>query len=146
MLAAKRMRRRAAVFVALFGVVALLAGLSVGLSAYLDAASSTGARAGVAGLQGIDAGFRVIAPVASDAAAQDDEVRADVRGAVQAGGKPVAMIVSRDVVSGNAIAFDRAAGGPVRSSVASIPDLASRARLIWKIAPGPNRPPRAVVP
>ncbi|MES1170658.1 MAG: hypothetical protein ABUL47_08225, partial [Leifsonia sp.] len=40
------------------------------------------------------------------------------------------MIVSRDVVSGNAIAFDRAAGGPVRSSVASIPDLRSRARLI----------------
>ncbi len=130
MLAAKRMRRRAAVFVALFGVVALLAGLSVGLSGYLDAASSTGARAGVAGLRGIDAGFRVITPVAADAAAQDEAVRADVRQAVRSGGGPVPMIVSRDVVSGNAIAFDRAGGGPVRSSVASIPDLTSRARLI----------------
>lgn len=130
MLAAKRMRRRAAVFVALFGVVALLSGLSIGLSGYLESASSTGARAGVAGLRGIDAGFRVITPVAQDAAAQDARIRADVRDAVRAGGSPVAMIVSRDVVSGNAIAFDRAAGGPVRSSVASIPDLPSRARLI----------------
>jgi len=129
-LAAKRMRRRAAVFVALFGVVALLSGLSIGLSGYLESASSTGARAGVAGLRGIEAGFRVVTPVARDAAAQDARIRADVRDAVRAGGSPVAMIVSRDVVSGNAIAFDRAAGGPVRSSVASIPDLPSRARLI----------------
>jgi len=130
MLAAKRMRRRAAVFVALFGVVALLAGLSVGLSGYLEAASSTGARAGVADLRGINAGFRVITPVAADAAAQDEAVRADVREAVRADGGPVPLIVSRDVVSGNAIAFDRATGGPVRSSVAAIPDLTSRARLI----------------
>jgi len=124
------MRRRAAVFVALFGVIALLSGLSVGLSAYLESASSSGARAGVVGLRGIDAGFRVITPVAADAAAQDAQVRADVPRAVRAGGDPVPMIVSRDVVSGNAIAFDRAGGRPVRSSVASIPDLTSRARLI----------------
>ena len=130
MLAAKRMRRRAAVFVALFGVVALLSGLSVGLSGFLEAASSTGARAGVVALRGIDAGFRVITPVAADAAAQDAQVRADVRQAVRASGGPVPMIVSRDVVSGNAIAFDRVTGRPVRSSVASIPDLTSRARLI----------------
>lgn len=130
MLAVKRMRRRAAVFAALFGVVALLAGLSVGLSGYIGAASSAGARAGVSGLEGIDGGFRVITPVASDAAAQDAKVRADVRDAVQVGGRPVPMIVSRDVVSANAIAFDRVVGGPVRSAAASIPDLASRARLI----------------
>lgn len=130
MLAAKRMRRRAAVFVAVFGVVALLSGLSVGLSGYLDAASSTGARAGVAGLRGIDAGFRVVTPVKADASAQDAAVRADVRQAVRADGRPVPMIVTRDVVSGNAIAFDRATGGPVRSSVAAIPDLRSRARLV----------------
>jgi len=129
-LAAKRMRRRAAVFVALFGVVALLAGLSVGLSGYLGAASSAGAEAGVAALQGIDAGFRVIAPVASDAAAQDAAVRADVREAVRSDGRPVPMIVSRDVVSANPVPFARASGGPVRASVASIPDLRSRARLI----------------
>ncbi|HEU0206216.1 MAG TPA: FtsX-like permease family protein [Pseudolysinimonas sp.] len=130
MLAGKRMRRRAAVFVALFGVVALLAGLSVGLSGYIGATSAAGARAGVSSLEGIEGGFRVIMPVAADAAAQDAAVRSDIRAAVQVGGRPVPMSVSRDVVSANAVAFARQAGGPVRSSAASIPDLVSHARLI----------------
>ena len=130
MLAAKRMRRRAAVFLALFGVIALLAGLSVGLSAYLSGSAAAGVRAGVEALEGIDAGFRLIAPLASDASAQDAAVRADVRAAVRADGRPVPMVVTRDLVSVNPVPFDRDTGGPVRSAVAAIPDLPSRARLI----------------
>lgn len=130
MLAAKRMRRRAAVFVALFGVIALLAGLSVGLSAYLSGSAAAGVRAGVAALEGIDAGFRLVAPLASDADSQDAAVRADVRAAVRVDGRPVPMVVTRDLVSVNPVPFDRETGGPVRSAVAAIPDLPSRARLI----------------
>jgi len=124
------MRRRAAVFVALFGVIALLAGLSIGLSGYLSGSAAAGVRAGVAALEGIDAGFRLTAPLAPDADAQDAAVRADVRAAVRADGRPVPMVVTRDLVSVNPVPFDRATGGPVRSAVASFPDLPSRARLI----------------
>ncbi|MEO6534128.1 MAG: FtsX-like permease family protein [Pseudolysinimonas sp.] len=124
------MRRRAGVFVALFGVIALLAGLSVGLSGYIGAASAAGARAGVAALEGVTGGFRVSTPVAVDAEAQDAAVRAHVRSAVRADGATVPMTVSRDVVSANAVPFDRTGQGPVRSAAASIPDLPSRARLI----------------
>ena len=130
MLAAKRMRRRAAVFVALFGVIALLAGLSVGLSGYLSGSASAGVRAGVAALEGIDAGFRLTAQLAPDADAQDAAVRADVRAVVRADGRPVPMVVTRDLVSVNPVPFDRPTGGPVRSAVASFPDLPSRARLV----------------
>lgn len=130
MLAAKRMRRRAAVFVALFGVIALLAGLSVGLAAYLSGSAAAGVRAGVAALEGIDAGFRLVAPLAPDADAQDAAVRADIRSVVRVDGRPVPMVVTRDLVSVNPVPFDRPTGGPVRSAVASIPDLPARARLI----------------
>ena len=139
MLALKRMRRRVGVFVALFGVVALLAGLSVGLSGYLGAAASAGVRAGVEALAGADGGFRVSTALADDAQAQDAAVRADIRASVRANGRAVPLIVARDVVTLNPIPFDRAHGAPVRSSVASIPDLASRARLVagaWPTTPG----------
>jgi len=42
----------------------------------------------------------------------------------------VPMVVTRDLVSVNPVPFDRPTGGPVRSAVASIPDLPARARLI----------------
>jgi hypothetical protein len=87
-------------------------------------------RAGVAALQGVQAGFRVTAPLARDADAQDAAVRSDVRAAVRADGRPVPMVVTRDTVTVNAVPFDRPAGGPVRSAAASFPDLPSRARLI----------------
>ena len=138
MLALKRMRRRVGVFVAIFGVVALLAGLSVGLSGYLAAAASAGVRAGVQALAGVYGGFRVSAPLADDAQAQDAAVRADIH-AVRVNGRPVPLTVARDIVTLNPVPFDRAQGAPVRSSVASIPDLASRARLVagaWPTNPG----------
>ena len=129
-LALKRMRRRAGVFVAIFGVVALLAGLSVGLSGYLGAAASAGVRAGVQALAGVYGGFRVSAPLSDDAQAQDAAVRADIHASVRVNGRTVPLTVARDVVTLNPIPFDRPHGAPVRSSVASIPDLASRARLV----------------
>ena len=139
MLALKRMRRQAGVFVAIFGVVALLAGLSVGLAGYLGAAASAGVRAGVQALSGVDGGFRVSAPLADDAQAQDAAVRADIDASVRVNGRAVPLTVARDVVTLNPVAFDRLQGAPVRSSVASIPDLASRARLVagaWPANPG----------
>jgi hypothetical protein len=137
-LALKLMRRRAGVFVAVFGVVALLAALSVGLSGYINAAATAGVRAGVAALTGADGGFRVSVTLSQHPEAQDASVRADVRAAVKADGRSVPMTVSRDVVSPNAVPLDRDHGAPARSALASIPDLKDRARLIsgqWPSSP-----------
>ncbi|MEP6841888.1 MAG: hypothetical protein ABJA11_00110, partial [Pseudolysinimonas sp.] len=133
MLALKRMRRRAGLFVAVFGVVLMLAGLSVGLSGYLGAAAAAGVRAGVSALTGADGGFAVSIPWPagkSAQAAQDTRVRDTVRSVVLADGRAVPMVVDRDIMTANNVQLDRSAGTPVQSALASIPALSSRASLV----------------
>lgn len=133
MLALKRMRRRAGLFLAFFAVVLLLAGLSVGLSGYVAAAAAAGARAGVSALTGADGGFDVSIPWAADAsaqAAQDARVRATVRTIVRVDGRAVPMVIDRDIVTANEVELDRSAGASVRSALASIPGLSDRAKLV----------------
>ncbi|HEY4152467.1 MAG TPA: hypothetical protein VGM38_04035, partial [Pseudolysinimonas sp.] len=133
MLALKRMRRRTGLFVAVFGVVVLLSGLGVGLSGYLAAAATSGARVGVAALTGANGGFEVSMPLASGRAAQsaqDSRVRATVRATVRADGHPVAVSVIRDIVTPNSVELDPPTGAPVRAALASIAGLASSAQVI----------------
>lgn len=134
MLALKRTRRRAGLFLAVFGVVLLLAGLSVGLSGYLTAASTAGARAGLADLRGSDGGFRITIPLAKDPAAQDARVRAAVRDAVRADGHPVPMIVTRTVETIDSVELASPSGRPVGAALASVPELpehAVRVAGVW---------------
>jgi hypothetical protein len=136
-LALKRTRRRAGLFVAVGAVVLLLSALAVGLSGYLDAASTAGARAGLAALTGADGGFRITIPLASDASDQDRRVRATVREVVRTDGAAVPVKVSRDVETIDPVELDAARGAPVRSALASIPDLPARAQLVagaWPVS------------
>ncbi len=142
MLALKRMRRRAGLFVAVFGVVLLLAGLGVGLSEYLGASAETGVRAGVSALTGADGGFAVSIPLPPAAAAQraqDARVRATVRDAVRADGRAVPMRIDRDIVTANEVELDRDGQAPIRSALASITGLQAGAELTsgsWPTGPG----------
>jgi hypothetical protein len=132
------MRQRSGLFVAVFGVVLLLAALTVGLPGYLAASATAGARAGVSALTGADGGFQVTIPLAADAAAQDARVRAAVRSVVRVDGRSVPMTVSRDEVTADSVELDTPGAAPVRSAVASLPDLARHAVLVagaWPTSP-----------
>jgi hypothetical protein len=126
----KRMRRRAGLFLAVFGVVLLLAALSVGLSGYLAAAATAGARAGLAALTGSDGGFGVTIPLASRAAAQDARVRAVIAEVLREDGGPVPVEVTRHVETLGPAGMTDAAGASVRAALASVPDLPAHATLV----------------
>ena len=130
MLAIKRMRRRAGLFLAVFGVVLLLAALSVGLSGYLAAAATAGARAGLAALTGADGGFRVTTPLSTDPRAQDAQVRAAISAELRQDGQTVPVFVTRDVETLSAAAVTDAAGKPVGVALASVPELPENAVLV----------------
>jgi hypothetical protein len=131
----KRMRRRAGLFLAVFGVVLLLAGLSVGLSGYLAAAATAGARAGLAALRGADGGFLLTMPLSGRPQAQDARVRAAIAAELQQDGHAVPVIVARDVETLDSAAVEDAAGKPVRVAVASVPALPSSAVLVSGVWP-----------
>ena len=128
MLALKRARPRVALFLATFGVVFLLAALSVGLSGFLAGSATAGARAGLGALTGSSGGFRITIPLARDAAGQDARVRGEIRDGVRSDGQPVPLKVLRDVETLVAVELD-GPRGVARSALASIPDLRSRADL-----------------
>jgi hypothetical protein len=130
LLAMKRMRRRAGLFLAVSGIVLLLAGLSVGLSGYLDAAATAGARAGLAALTGADGGLRVTMPLSTDPHAQDARVRAAVAAELQQDGHAVPVFVTRDVETLDSAAVTDAAEKPVRVALASVPELSENATLV----------------
>jgi len=132
----KRMRRRAGLFLAVFGVVLLLAALSVGLSGYLANAATAGARAGLAALSGADGGFRVTMPLDADPGAQDAHVRAAIAQVLQRDGHPVPVVVTRDVETLDSAALTDAAGTPVRVALASVPELPANAVLVSGVWPG----------
>jgi hypothetical protein len=138
----KRMRRRAGPFLAVLGVVTLLAGLSVGLSGYLTASATVGARAGLSALHGYDGGFQVTIPLAGNGeaaatAAQDARVLAAIR-AVRVDGQPVPMRVGRDIVTTEGTTLVGPGDEQIRSTLASIPGLPGRASLVkgaWPRSP-----------
>ena len=138
MLALKRTRRRAGLFLAVFGVVLLLAGLSVGLSGYLAAAATSGARAGLAALTGADGGFRVTIPLTKDPSAQDARVRTAVRDAIRVDGESVPVLVTRTVETIDSAELTDPTGHSLRSALASVPDLPDNAVLVtgtWPTSP-----------
>lgn len=123
---------------AVAAVVLLLAAAAVLLVAGVVRSGDSGVRAGVAGLTGVDGGFRITLPLAVDGAAQDREVRVAI-GSVPAGdGRDLDLAIGRDLESTDAVplvAPDRIA----RSMLASIPDLRPAARLVdgrWPTSPG----------
>jgi len=134
-LALKRMRRRAGLFLAVFGVVMLLAALSVGLSGYLAAAATAGARAGLAALTGADGGFRVTMPLSAQPAAQDARVRDAIAAVLRQGGKAVPVVVTRNVETLESAAVTDASGKPVRVALASVPELSANAVLVSGVWP-----------
>lgn len=130
----KRMRRRAGLFLAVLGVVTLLAGLSVGLSGYLSAAATVGARAGLSALHGYDGGFQVTIPVAGNGepaamAAQDARVLAAIHD-VRVNGRSVPTRVGRDIVTTEGTTLVGPGEEQIRSTLASIPGLPARASLV----------------
>jgi hypothetical protein len=130
----KRMRRRAGLFLAVVGVVTLLAGLSVGLSGYLSAAATVGARAGLAALHGYDGGFQVTIPLAGNGeaaamAAQDARVMAAIHD-LRVDGRSVPMLVGRDIVTTEGSTLIGPSDEQIRATLASIPGLPERASLV----------------
>ncbi|THG30986.1 FtsX-like permease family protein [Naasia lichenicola] len=145
MLALKRLRPRAGLFLALFAVVLLLSGLAVGLTGYLSVAGNAGARTGLAALSGNDGGFRIITPLAdgADAEAQDERIRAAIA-TLRGDGRALPVIVSRDIATRDSVSLESsgsaASPGPhaVGVTIASIPDLEGRADLTggrWPTSP-----------
>jgi hypothetical protein len=138
-LALKRTQRRVGLFLAVSAVVLLLSFLGVALSGYLGAASTAGARAGLAALTGADGGFRITIPLAEGSAAQtaqDRRVRAAVTTEVRTDGRAVPMRVARDVETLGSVELDPDRGAPVHTALASIPGLLSRATLVSGNWPG----------
>ncbi|MDQ1546854.1 MAG: hypothetical protein QOH69_1758 [Actinomycetota bacterium] len=129
MLALKRARPRVALFLATFGVVFLLAALSVGLSGFLAGSATAGARAGLAALTGSSGGFRITIPLARDATAQDVRVHREIIDGVLSDGQRVPLRVLRDVETLAAVELD-GPRGVVRSALASIPGLRGGADLV----------------
>ena len=81
MLTAKRMREHATLFASLLGVVAILCGLGVGLTAYLSTAATDGVRADLASRTGASVGLQISfvrAPDAGTAAAATRAVLAEI--------------------------------------------------------------------
>jgi ABC-type lipoprotein release transport system permease subunit len=125
----KRARPRVSLLVATFGVVLLLAALSVGLSTYLAGSATAGARAGLAALTGSSGGFRITIPLASDAAAQDVRVQREIHDSVRSDGRVVPLRVVRDVETLDTVELD-GPRGVARSALASIPGLSTNADLV----------------
>ena len=129
MLSAKRLREHAGLFGALIGVVALVAGLSVGMIGYLAQSADEGVRAGLASRAGADLALRASLALDPDAAKQDAEVRA----AVARSFPGISIAIDRTVSARVDLArldADGESGGSYRAQVLSIPDLPERATLV----------------
>jgi hypothetical protein len=121
MLAAKRLRAHLALFAALFGVVAIIAGASGGLAGYLTGETTSGVRAAFSAATGSEAALRV--EVRSAGETQDAELRETA--AARFSGAP--LLIDRTVQSEPTVAI--ADGREVRIVLASLP-LQERATLV----------------
>ncbi|WP_022881183.1 FtsX-like permease family protein [Gryllotalpicola ginsengisoli] len=93
MIAVRRIRAHAALFGAILGVAALLAGLGTGLVGGFSSAALDGARSGIAQLAGAPSRLVFDAPEGADAAAQDARARSII--ARELAGVPVTVALSR---------------------------------------------------
>ncbi|MEP6842348.1 MAG: hypothetical protein ABJA11_02425 [Pseudolysinimonas sp.] len=130
----KRMRRRAGLFLAVLGVVMLLAAMSVGLSGYLASAATVGARAGLSALHGYDGGFQLTIPLAGNGepaatAAQNARITAAIHD-IRADGQSVPVRIVRDIVTTEGSTLGAPGDDQIRTTLASIPGLPERALLV----------------
>jgi hypothetical protein len=148
MLTAKRMREHSTLFASLLGVVAILCGLGVGLTAYLSTAATDGVRAEVASRHGAAVGLQISMVRAPDADGQDSDVREAIAASFVTDGRPVPFQIDRTVSalsspvpfvrldSNGAISDLRPDEDPAepdadgRSVMLSIPDLTQQADLV----------------
>ena len=135
MLALKRMRRRATLFAALFGVAAIVSGLGMGLIGYLGAAETLGTRVELASRSGSDVGLQVALPLAADATTQDEQVREVIASQFRNGDRAIPITVDRTVgvplsVGLVIVAEDGSLSPRTRVSVQSVPEFESRASLV----------------
>ena len=156
MLTAKRMREHATLFASLLGVVAIVCGLGVGLTGFLNSAATDGVRADLASRTGSSLGLQLALTRAADAEAQDAAVRDAIAASFVTDGRPVPFEIERTVSAlSSAVPFVRLdATGAVadlgededpldpendgRSIVLSIPDLAEHTELVdgaWPASP-----------
>ncbi|MDO7880788.1 hypothetical protein [Antiquaquibacter soli] len=109
---------------AIVAVVALLCGLSLAMTVYIDHQGTAGLRAELETRAGADLALRASFDLAEDAAAQDDAVRAALDRTFQPTG--IAFDVTRSIDTEAYYRFDEL-DGPAQ--LATIPDLAARAEF-----------------
>lgn len=124
------MRESAGLLGAVLVVVALVAGLSVALLGFLAQQSTDGVRSGLADRAGSDLAFRAGLPLASDADAQDAQVRDAIHGSFDPTG--AVIDVTRHVDNRVVLISGLGQPEPVRGSaiVASYEDFADRAEIV----------------
>jgi hypothetical protein len=124
MIAARRVRAHSALFAALAGVCALLAGLAVGLMGHLDSAALDGVRGGIARLHGGQAELRFDAPKTGDDARQRAHAAGIIARELRHGAASVPVLVThREVAHGSELLWTVRADA-TRITPADLPTLA----------------------
>ncbi|CAN5266247.1 hypothetical protein BH11ACT5_BH11ACT5_28010 [soil metagenome] len=135
MLLLKRTRHRAIVFAALFVVVGLVSGVSIGILGYLGAAEVDGVRAQLAQRSGADVALELSLTTEPDVPAQDARAKALLGRVFSDGDRMLGLTVTRSSVSTNPVQLSTG----VKAFAASIPDLEANADLVdgsWPSSPG----------
>lgn len=134
MLLLKRMRHRAIVFAALFVVVGLVSGASIGILGYLGAAEVDGVRSQLAQRSGADVALELSLTTEPDVPAQDARVKTLLGRVFSNGDRMLALTVTRSTVSTNPVQLSIG----VKAFAASIPELEANADLVagsWPASP-----------
>lgn len=129
----KRLRERAALFAALFGVTAIVSGLGVGLIGYLAFAEAEGTKVELAARTGPDYGLEVSLDRDADWQAQDALVRTLLAEEFTNGDRPIPIAIDRTVESASNVPVvlpDEAAAEFSSAVVLSVPELSERAALV----------------
>ena len=126
MLQLKRMRQRAAVFVALLVVVALGSGLLVGIVGMLRSSEADGVRAQLADRSGADVVLELSLRSEPDGSAQDARVDTFLGRVFADGDRVLAVDTTRTIVTDSPVSLSTG----VKAFVASVPELDAHATLV----------------
>ena len=137
MLPLKRTRQRAALFVALGGVVAIVTGLGVGLSGYLSNAEVEGARVELATSTGADVALEASLDLVDEAQAQDSTMRTVLADTFRSNGKAIAIDIERYVATVSMVTFehDELEKRALFESISDLPDVATLVDGSWATGP-----------
>lgn len=139
-LAAKRLRERGAVFVALAGVAFTVSALGAGLSGYLAHAETAGVRTELQSRAGAELALEGSLALAADASAQDAAMRDLLARELPTAGDEPPLIVTRTVTGDQRLADlragDRTEGSLLLLSADDLPELATLVTGAWPTSPG----------